>query len=140
MYKLFLPQIKNGFMAGIVGPRGSGKTQLGVCLIYYCSHRLKRSCFYTKNWDITYENKSIYQYIEPHFLIIDNFEEKHPNFEPSFINQILDRRYEKNRSTIILSNDTEEVFRKKLNQSTIDRMEENGGIAELNIPSFRGQE
>jgi DNA replication protein DnaC len=139
LYKNISSYLKKGFLIGIVGPRGSGKTQLAVCLAHFCSHKLKKPCFYTKNWDITYESRSIYHYLDPHFLIIDNFEEQHPKFDPTFINQILDRRYEKDLATILLSNDLNEEFRKKLNPSTLDRMEQNGGITELNLPSFRSQ-
>ena len=137
LYKSIAPQIKKGFLITIVGPRGSGKTQLGTCLIWYCAHKAKKSARYTKIQDIYSKNRTTEEWFDPHLLVIDNLEEFGTIHYPGLINHILDVRYEKEKATIILSNDTMTVFEDKMNESNLDRMREQGGIVELNLPSFR---
>jgi DNA replication protein DnaC len=137
LYKTIAPQIKHGFTIAVLGRRGSGKTQISCCLCWYCSHRTKKPCLYTKARDLFEKTPYLNDYLNPHLLVIDNFEEMKPEWDMGLIEHIVDIRYEKEKATLILSNDKHTTFKSKLNPSIVDRMGEQGGIVELDLPSFR---
>lgn len=137
LYKNIAGLIKNGFLISIIGPRGSGKTQLSACLIHHCSHRTKKPCFYTKVRTMFETKMPLMQYTEPHLLVIDNFEEFKDEWDMGMIDHIIDLRYDREKATLILSNETTANFRARLDPSIIDRMGEQGGLLELDLPSFR---
>ena len=76
-------------------------------------------------------------FTEPHLLVLDNFEEMKKEWDMGVIEYIVDLRYDREIATLILSNDTLVNFKNKLNPSIVDRMGEQGGIVELDLPSFR---
>ena len=88
-YKSISGAIKKGFTIAIIGPRGSGKTQIGVCLIKHCASRIQKPCYYVKARTLFDENKSIETFLNPHLLVIDNVEETIEKDNSQFINKIL---------------------------------------------------
>ena len=137
MYRSIVPQLKYGFLISIVGRRGCGKTQLGACIIKYCCDNTKKPCHYTKVRTMFETMPPLLTYTEPHLLVLDNFEEMKKEWDMGVIEHIVDLRYDREKATLILSNDTLVNFKNKLNPSIVDRMGEQGGIVELDLPSFR---
>lgn len=152
LYKQIREVLDDGIITGIVGKRGCGKTQMGACLIGYCANSLQKSCMYKKSVDIFLriregmktvgdsEKAAIENFVYPHVLVIDAFEVRSDSlFENRMLDHIIDKRYDAMRSTIILSNDTEEGLKTALGESVVDRMRETGGIIECAWGSFRGK-
>jgi DNA replication protein DnaC len=143
-------RIGEGAIVSVVGGRGTGKTQLGACLIGHCCFNLSKSALYVKSLEIFLEIRksmktkdeseidAIEKFTKPFLLVIDAYEVRSDSeFENRILNHIIDKRYDSMKSTIIISNDTKEEFSRQIGPSIRSRMEEDGGILELKNESFR---
>lgn len=142
-------RLGEGFLVGIVGSRGTGKTQLGVGLInarclrgFECRYiklldlfRVIRSCFREGGPD---EVQMVKQFTGYALLVIDEAHERgHTDFERRTLTNILDHRYDAKLDTILLSNETAEAFAASVGPSVVSRINEVGEVIECNWPSFR---
>jgi len=140
-----------GILVGIIGGRGTGKTQMGACLIGFAACVLGKTAKYIKAYDVFVrlrdtmrkdngsEAAAIRELVLPDVLVIDAYEVRGDTpFEDRSLNNIIDKRYDEMKTTIIISNDTEESFLKAVGNSIEDRMTETGEIVVLNGKSFRG--
>lgn len=137
----------------VLGTRGSGKTQSSACAIGFCCQDIGKPALYTKAFDIfvsirngnnrnsgTTEQEEIAKYIKPHLLVIDAFEVRGDTpFENRSLDHIIDRRYDDQKPTIIITNDTVESANKALGPSIMDRIEESGGFIQFKDSSFRAK-
>lgn len=152
VYNSLKERINDGILSAITGERGCGKTQLGACLIGHCAFNLQKSCMYQKSADIFLriregmkiegdsEKAAIAEFVKPFLLVIDAFEVRSESqFENRMLDHIIDKRYDGQKSTIILSNDTVDNLRTVLGSSICDRMRETGGIIWMTWKSFRIQ-
>lgn len=150
LYEDTKEKIDSGSLIAIVGTRGTGKTQIGACLIGYCTHTLSKQALYIKAFEIFLkirdgfnggdesESGSLKYFITPHLLVIDAYEVRSDSqFENRVLDHIIDKRYDLCKSTIIISNDTVETFQKTVGLSICDRIRETGGIIEMKWQSFR---
>lgn len=150
LYDKIKRKMDDGFLVALVGKRGTGKTQMGSCLIGYCAYKLEQACYYTKALDIFIKIRSGYKldgetegsvigrHLFPKLLVIDAFEVRSETaFENRVINHIIDKRYDAMKSTLIISNDKVETFEDVIGPSICDRMRETGGIVEMAWESFR---
>jgi DNA replication protein DnaC len=150
LYEKLKLKINSGALIGLVGNRGTGKTQLGVSLIGYATYVLGKEALYRKSLEVFLriregmksttesERTAVDEFVKPFLLVIDAFEVRgDTEFEDRLLNHIIDKRYDLMKSTVIISNDTRDVLQKQLGPSICDRMNENGGICEMVWRSFR---
>lgn len=144
-------QLPTGFLYILLGPRGTGKTQMGCCLIQTAVNKYKMSGLYCKVMDIflqirkSFKDKSdlaeldlIRQYLEPDLLVIDAMEVRAETpFEERILDYIIDKRYDALASTLLISNETEGKFKESVGPSIVSRIQETGGKIEFTHPSFR---
>jgi len=155
----FVPCLGTGLLIGVIGNRGTGKTQLAAHLIRSVLSSFNgkesnggpprmcramdffldvRACF--KQGSAQAERDAIRVYTGPCFLAIDEMHERGESpWEDRLLNYLIDVRYGQKRDTVLISNQTEQVFLKQLGASIVDRMRECGGIVTCTWPSFRGQ-
>lgn len=142
-------RIGKGFLSVAMGPRGTGKTQLAVCLI-------RETCMrggvgaYTKALDVfialreafrkegVTEAAIIKRFVQPNLLVIDAMEERGETpFEDRMLNHIIDKRYDAMRDTLLITNQVAEEFKKSAGASIVSRIMETGSKIECNWGSFR---
>jgi DNA replication protein DnaC len=149
LYGALNAKIYNGITIALVGQRGSGKSQMGVCLAKACCDGGRES-EYKKAFEVFLRIRSamrtegdsemlaVSEFLKPYLFVIDAFEVRGDTpFENRIMDHIIDKRYDALKSTIIISNDTKDNLIKTLGESVCDRMRESGGIVEMNWKSFR---
>ena len=139
-----------GYLACLIGPRGTGKTQLAQGAIAHCTafgYSAKycramdlfvhiQSCFGDKATNS--QMKVLDQYRTPQLLVIDELQErKSSEWEKYTLTSIVDQRYGDETDTIIIANLTAGQLKEALGASIVDRMRETGGIIECDWTSFR---
>lgn len=142
--------VGTGAIIALLGTRGTGKTQMAVCLAQYaCFQGL--SAMYAKAIDVfirlreSYrddksESGVIMEFCKPSLLVIDAMENRgETDFEDRLLNHIIDRRYDNMVDTILITNQVQDVFQAMIGPSIVDRICENGGYIECTWGSFRGQ-
>jgi DNA replication protein DnaC len=142
---------RKGALIALMGARGPGKTQLGVCAMHRVC-RAGRSARYVKALDFYAELKAAYsphtqelerdiirQYCKPRLLVIDGMEERGETaWEDRMLSHLIDRRYDDMTDTILIGNLTEEKLLLSVGPSADSRLRETGGIIKCEWPSFRG--
>lgn len=144
-------RIASGLLVGLIGNRGTGKTQLAVSL-GVASIAVDRSVLYVKAMDIflwlrhhmadsskSSQLEAMGQFLAPDLLIIDEIGERGETaFEDQMLVYLCDKRYDtKQKDTILIANMTAEVFQKSAGPSISDRLVECGGLLTCNWPSIR---
>lgn len=141
-----------GMTLSLLGTRGTGKTQLAVCLCYYAARR-KMSFRYVTAYEMfssikeTYRDDSktgeagVMAYLNNcGLLIIDELNEANrTTWEGHILSHLIDLRYQKERDTVMISNYTREQFNEAVGDSIVSRMDETGGYIECRWDSFRKQ-
>ena len=148
--RLMVYLTKGGLMAALVGPRGPGKTQLAERLIRYACFGMNMRCLYTKAAEIFLEMKDTFgtsnaqrtvinQFVAPTLLVIDEIQERSgSDWENQMLTHIVDKRYDLEKSTIIIGNlETDKEIKECLGASIYSRIIETGGVVEFTWPSFR---
>jgi DNA replication protein DnaC len=149
-----------GTLCALIGPRGTGKTQLAVHLMY---ERIKALAtadpgeakwpLYTRITDFfcairgTYhadspetETQVARRYDLPQLLIIDELHERaESEFEVRALNNLIDKRYAAKVDTILISNQNKEELSASLGPSIISRLQETGQLFTCDWASFRAQ-
>jgi DNA replication protein DnaC len=143
-------KLGTGFIVALLGVRGVGKTQIGVELIRHQIERLKSSQF-TTAMDIflaiksTYRNDSeidereiVAEFCKPRLLVIDEIQERAESpWEDRILTHLLNRRYNDEKDTLLIGNDTLEKFASSMGSSIVSRLNETGGIIVCDWESFR---
>jgi DNA replication protein DnaC len=138
----------------LIGTRGPGKTHM-ACALGNAFIAAGRSVRFVKalayveaikdTWDAKQSRRRKGQ-IEGAFtrcelLIIDQFHHRFESpTEDLLLTRLIDDRYDEQRATIIISNQTEDAFRKAVGPDTADRIEDDdGGIIVCDWASLRGR-
>jgi hypothetical protein len=142
-------KIGSGFMVALLGPRGTGKTQMAVGAMLL-ANRADMTTRYTKAIEIfltiraTYsktdvcELDAINSFVEPRLLVIDEIQMRGETaFEDRMLAYLIDKRYDAMADTIMIGNLTPDVMASTLDPSIVDRLCETGGVIECNWGSFR---
>ena len=144
--------IGKGFLVVLLGNRGPGKTQAAVEAIreacdkgmtcrYITAHGLfmdVREAF-SEGTTVT-EQSVVEKYVRYDFLAIDELGVRaETDFEQRTLVHVLDGRYNGNKDTILIANQTPDAFRESIGDSVFDRLRETGGVMEFTWPSFRGK-
>ena len=137
-------------MLALIGPRGTGKTQMAVELLReYC--RSGRTGVYVRTMDLLIEVRDTYgdlatrrevevlrRYRNPQLLVLDEVQVRgSTEWEQNLLTNLLDTRYSANLSTILVSNLNADAFVKSVGDSIASRLMETGGIIECDWHSFR---
>lgn len=149
-YSKLVGRIGEGFLYGLIGINGTGKSQMGVALIQHAVS-VSRSCLFVHAPELTESIKDVYRaddgstvldqmqnFYKPQLLVIDEVNTQHMNeTDIKYLHRIVCRRYDDVSDTLLISNDNKTDFQKLVGDRVVSRMIETGGIIEANWPSFR---
>ena len=139
-----------GSMCCLIGPRGTGKTQLAVVLIRLACKKLMPS-YYCKSMDFFQALKDSYRpasrmselqvfrkYLEFELLVIDEIQVRSESaWENQAFTHLIDQRYDAMKTTILIGNLKAENLAASLGESIYSRLTETGGIVVCDWQSFR---
>jgi len=140
-----------GSQCALLGPRGTGKTQLAVELakvdaealrsVRYCSlfefFLAVKESYHGDDGGLS-EARIIAQFAAPSLLILDEAQERGESaWEDHLITYLIDKRYRHEKDTLLISNLVEQHFRDTFRDSIISRVEETGGFIHCTWKSFR---
>jgi len=142
-------RIGEGVIVCLIGPRGTGKTQMAVSLARIVC-RAGRSARYATAMGIFLELQETFdggkkssrgvidEYTKPSLLIIDEMHERgETGWEDRVLTHLIDRRYGNLRDTILISNQTKDQMLAAVGPSVASRLSETGGIVTCDWKSFR---
>lgn len=133
----------------LVGPRGTGKTQIATCWAHALASANKPSGRYVKcaslmreikaSWDsATGESKLMEALRRTPYLVIDEFHEKGAgDWEARTLVNLIDHRYDDMKATILIANLEISKVKESINASIIDRANQTGGIIPCAWASYR---
>lgn len=135
----------------LLGNRGSGKTWMACALAKeFC--RQGRLAIYLEAMDFFIALQETYgegkanpsdierKYEKPELLILDAMEERGDTaWSDRMLTRLINKRYSAQKSTLLISNEREELFNKRVGESIVDRIRDEGGKIECNWPSLRGR-
>ncbi|MCH8806654.1 MAG: ATP-binding protein [Planctomycetes bacterium] len=156
-YERLRPKLSGDALIALLGPRGTGKTQMGVCWIVDLIKRVARHgggsygvARYVKAGDLLREVRATFQrdsretdsdairrFASYHLLVIDELHELGSEFDSRTVTSIVDARYDACRSTVLISNETKPAFEYSAGPSIVSRMIETGEVVICDWPSFR---
>jgi DNA replication protein DnaC len=135
----------------LCGPRGTGKTQMGVilCAAALLLHGRVR---YVVAQEMFVQMRSAFDgpttltaelraFASPHLLVADDLHcRQHTDWEHETLNYLIDKRYAAMRDTLLITNETEDKALERIGPSITDRMRESGGILVCDWASYRGRD
>jgi chromosomal replication initiation ATPase DnaA len=139
-------------IVGLIGGRGTGKTWLSCGLVLdFC--REGRRAVYTNAFDYFLELRSTFddgskmtqerveaKYVRPALLVLDELHERGDTaWEDRTLTRIVNKRYENNLATVLISNQTPEEFVARVGPSIADRIHDGGGVILCEWASLRGR-
>jgi DNA replication protein DnaC len=141
-----------GMTVSLLGDRGTGKTQLAICLCREM-HKRKKSFRYVTAYEMfssikeTYRDDSqvsedvVMRYlINSQLLILDELNEANrTTWEGHVLTHLVDLRYQQQKDTLLISNYRRDQFDDAVGDSIASRIEETGGYVECRWESFRKQ-
>jgi len=152
--------IDKGGIVALLGPRGTGKTQLAVhAMRYVCEKNItKMNGSYRKMYPKcltateffmevkrTYDNSRasehalVNELAKRMLLVIDEIQDRRcSEWEDALLTLLVDMRYRAVMPTVLIANQSAADFSSNVGDSIADRMNEDGGIVEMGWQSFRG--
>ena len=144
-------RLETGFLLALIGPRGTGKTQLMVELMKRATEN-GRSALYRTTTEFLMHLKASYRpdskaseldvfkaHRRPSLLVLDEFTRRQEtDWENQVLFELLNHRYADLTDTLIAANLPRPEFETHLGPSLISRLQETGGIVECDWPGFRG--
>ena len=133
----------------MIGPRGTGKTQLAVCAVYdVCTSGaiaryvvaidLFRAINEAFGSSEARERDVIASFAVPSLLVIDECHVRRgTTAEEIVLTDLIDKRYGLCRDTILVSNQTETKFFERIGSSVCDRVIETAGVLVCDWASYR---
>jgi hypothetical protein len=144
-----LSRLGSGFMIGLVNVRGAGKTQIGVEAMLQVTSNLKtaRYCTATDFFvaiKASFKDKTeteasvIAEYRKPSLLVVDEVSKRgQTDWEDRLLFDLLDKRYQDMKDTILIANVTVGEFEAAVGPSLASRIKETGGVINCDWESFR---
>ena len=145
-----MQKAEDGGIIALIGPRGTGKTRLAAEAMRNLAPekgsyttamglflRIRASFGKTTKES---EDDIVKEMVKTQLLILDEVQERgNTAWEDRILTHILDRRYGAMMPTIIIANLTAAALVDCLGESIISRLNETGGILEIDGPSHRVQ-
>lgn len=144
--------VRKGGMVALLGPFGTGKTQLAAWLCYGVCVSMGRPSRYYRFADLLAEARKeaysdggsdaevVKRLSRLGLLVLDELHYRRWTADESlWLSRILDHRYGEVAPTVVIANQTPEEFQKAMDPAVIDRMRECGAVVELTGSSRRGQ-
>lgn len=145
---------KDGCLVGLVGPRGTGKTQMAtVASAEYqrkmIPHGIVGVARYARAMEFFMSVKEAYSastserdafepFVRPRLLILDEVQVRNESkWEDNALTYLVDARYGACKRTILISNQTVEGFTESMGDSIMSRISESGGVILCNWKSYR---
>ena len=146
--KWLMARIGTGFTLALIGNRGNGKTQIGVELIralaFADKPKQSRFCSAMEFFmaikagyrnDSRSEAEVITDFQKPALLVMDEVGKRSESeWENRLLYEMLNRRYNDLKDTLLISNQSEKEFRVALGDSLVSRM---SGLIECKWGSYR---
>jgi DNA replication protein DnaC len=137
-----------GFLFGLIGTYGAGKSQMGATLAHLACEKSTALCVHAPDLFDTVKDvfrsddgetvrKQIALFTTPKLLVIDEVNEGLSQADVRLLHRIVCQRYDDITDTLLISNEKKDAFQKLVGDRVISRMIETGGIIEANWPSFR---
>lgn len=153
---LLVDRLDDAYLIALLGTRGGGKTQLAVSVIHHACQR-GLVCRYVKRLDLsrmvrrTYsagppqrgapaetEDTVVDKLVALDLLVIDECHQvTDSDFDRTLLVNILDRRYDEMRATVLISNDDKAAFAASVGDSVVSRIHESGECIECVWPTYR---
>ncbi len=142
-------RLGDGIIVALVGRRGAGKTQLAVEVAKAAAMAGKRPLYSTamefflaikESYRETggSERRVIESYVVPALLVLDEVQERGETaWEDRLLTHLVDRRYQAQKDTILISNQNREAFLAAIGDSISSRIVEAGGVAVCDWESYR---
>lgn len=139
-------------VCAMVGTRGPGKTHMGCALVLdFCNKG--KSAYFCEALDYLGKLQGSYradstkgqekietEFIRHDLLVLDEMQERGETFwEDRMLTRLVNKRYANDKITVLISNQTKELFIERIGPSIADRMNEGGGIIVCNWNSLRGR-
>jgi DNA replication protein DnaC len=144
-------KIGTGFIIALSGGRGTGKTRLAASCVHEAALQRRSSRYKTtmeffldikasfKSQSVT-EKDVIAEYSKAKLLILDEMQERGETpWEDRLLTHLIDRRYGMEKDTLLITNQSKEAFLESVGESIKSRIDETGGIALCNWPSYRSR-
>jgi hypothetical protein len=149
---------RKGCIVALVGPRGTGKTQMATSASHrfafdqMARRRFSKACRYARAMELfmsvkdsysasTSERDSFDAFTRPLLLVLDEVQVRNESkWEDNALTFLLDTRYGDGKRTILISNQTVDGFTESIGDSVASRITETGAILPCDWPSFRGME
>jgi DNA replication protein DnaC len=148
-YSRLEARLGSGLLCAILGRKGTGKTQMAVQLCRATAMQYRPVKFSSPmDFFLTIkagfkpggksEQEIIADFCAPRLLILDEVEERGETaWEDRLLKYLINRRYEAQKDTVLISNLSPEEFEMHLDDKIISRMAETGGVIACDWPSFR---
>ncbi len=139
----------DGLLASVLGDYGTGKSQLGVALIHGAIEA-GLSAKFVYGYEILDAVMDLFRgkkgkvdavlapLLEPQTLVIDEVNRGASEHDIRYLQRVVCKRFDKQRDTLLLSNERVGDFKELVGPRIVSRMHECGGIVEADWPSFRG--
>lgn len=146
-----IDQIGKGFLVALLGPCGTGKTQLAVEVLREAAEQNRNARYekvmlwfmdlkatYGRDGNGRLERDVFEEYIAYDLLVLDEVGERGETlWEDRMLGLLLDKRYDDGRDTILISNHEPSAFYASVGPRVKDRLIETGGVVTCDWPSFR---
>lgn len=142
--------IVGGGAVALVGPRGTGKTQLAAHLAWKALRWWNRNPLYMRAQDYFTSIKRSFDGEENDprrkvrnvgLLVLDEVQERYETaFEDLELTSLLDHRYGHERPTILIGNLTADALAQALGTSIVSRIQETGIVVPCDWKSFRDEQ
>lgn len=143
-------RLGTGIIVGLLGPRGTGKTQMAVELMKAVTAGGRPALFRTAaellmHFKATYRPEArdseldvIAAHRRPSLLVIDEYARRTGNpWEDNLLFELLNQRYADLTDTLLTSSQDRPSFESSLGPSLTSRLHEGGGIIECHWSPFR---
>ena len=150
-FNMLKAMVGTGTLSLLIGIRGCGKTQLAVGLLKHAAHSglsplyctaarigIELRSAFTKDGTGVTEKIILKKYTLPRVLVIDEFgKSNESSYQDVVMFELLNQRYNEMKDTFILSNHSLSELNTHLGASLLSRIQECGGVVELDNTSFR---
>jgi len=144
-------RLGSDFLVALLGGRGTGKTQLGACLIRAAIRRDIRAVYvrladlfddvrggFDRDTTASHLDR-LRRYQAVPLLVLDECHEyAGSGFEGRTLRALIDQRYGELRPTVLISNEMPDAFSERMGPSIMSRLTECGEIIVCDWPSYRG--